>query len=165
MAIIIKVWFSCSLYRIVAWAFTVKLLSDHTAPEVKELHQSEVNIGSGNGLVLSGTMPLPETVLTQIYVTICACVTGPQWISIGILRQKWLPFCKQHFPNRFLENKIHNTNLHDIDSNAIFVLILICMPSFLFQVSTNQQECKIWGLYWYHWAGLNISQCPMARGK
>ena len=28
------------------------------------------NIGSGRGLVLSGNKPLPETILTQIYVTI-----------------------------------------------------------------------------------------------
>ena len=27
-----------------------------------------VNIGSGNGLVLSGNKPLPEPMLTQIYV-------------------------------------------------------------------------------------------------
>ena len=30
----------------------------------------EVNIGLGNGLVLSGNKPLPEPMLTQIYVTI-----------------------------------------------------------------------------------------------
>ena len=29
-----------------------------------------INIGSGNGLVLSGNKPLPEPVLTQIYVAI-----------------------------------------------------------------------------------------------
>ena len=29
-----------------------------------------VNIGSGNGLVLSGTKPLPDPMLTQFYVTI-----------------------------------------------------------------------------------------------
>ena len=28
----------------------------------------EVNIGSGNGLVLLGNKPLPESMLTQIYV-------------------------------------------------------------------------------------------------
>ena len=30
-----------------------------------------VNIDSGNGLVLSGNKPLPEPVLTQIYVIMC----------------------------------------------------------------------------------------------
>ena len=30
----------------------------------------EVNIGSGNGLVPSGNKPLPEPMLTQIYVTL-----------------------------------------------------------------------------------------------
>ena len=30
-----------------------------------------INIGSGNALVPSGNMPLPEPVLTQIYVTSC----------------------------------------------------------------------------------------------
>ena len=33
-------------------------------------HWWSVNIGSGNGLVPSGTKPLPEPVLTQIYVAI-----------------------------------------------------------------------------------------------
>ena len=28
------------------------------------------NVGSGNGLLLSGNKPLPEPILTQIYVTI-----------------------------------------------------------------------------------------------
>ena len=31
----------------------------------------EVNIGSGNGLVLLGNKPLPEPILAQIYVAIC----------------------------------------------------------------------------------------------
>ena len=38
-----------------------------------ESHWTElmlVNIGSGNGLVLSGNKPLPEPMLTQIYVAI-----------------------------------------------------------------------------------------------
>ena len=39
-----------------------------------------VNIGSGNGLVLSGNKPLPEPMLTQIYVTIG--ITRPQWVKI-----------------------------------------------------------------------------------
>ena len=30
----------------------------------------EVNIGSGDGLVLSGDKPLPEPMLTQFFVTI-----------------------------------------------------------------------------------------------
>ena len=42
-----------------------------------ECHRASVlkiNIGSGNGLVLSGTKPLPEPVLTQIYVAIYAAL-------------------------------------------------------------------------------------------
>ena len=38
-----------------------------------------MNIGSGNGLVPSGTKPVPEPMLTQIYVAICK--TRPQWIN------------------------------------------------------------------------------------
>ena len=34
------------------------------------LHWSLVNIGAGNGLVPSGNNPLPEPMLTQIYVAI-----------------------------------------------------------------------------------------------
>ena len=37
---------------------------------VTGLHWWSVNIGSGNGLVLSGNKPLPEPMLTQICVTI-----------------------------------------------------------------------------------------------
>ena len=37
---------------------------------VTELHWYSVNIGSGNGLVPSGSKPLPEPMFTQIYVTI-----------------------------------------------------------------------------------------------
>ena len=35
------------------------------------LHWWSVNIGSGNGLVPSGTKPLAERILTQFYVAIC----------------------------------------------------------------------------------------------
>ena len=35
-----------------------------------DLTDDKLNIGSGNGLVLSGTKPLPEPVLTQIDITI-----------------------------------------------------------------------------------------------
>ena len=35
-----------------------------------EIVRGPYNIGSGNGLVPSGNKPLPETMLTQIYVTI-----------------------------------------------------------------------------------------------
>ena len=39
----------------------------------------QVNIGSGNGLVLSSNKPLPEPMLTQIYVAIY--VTRQQWVN------------------------------------------------------------------------------------
>ena len=35
-----------------------------------DANKSDVNIGSGNGLVPSGNKPLPEPMLTQIYITI-----------------------------------------------------------------------------------------------
>ena len=43
-------------------------------------HLWEVNIGLGNGLVLSGNQPLPEPVLTNIYVAIYG-ITRPQLIN------------------------------------------------------------------------------------
>ena len=43
------------------------------------LHWWKINIGSGGGLVPLGTKPLPEPVLTQIYVTIG--VTRPQRVN------------------------------------------------------------------------------------
>ena len=36
----------------------------------QDLTDDKVNIGSGNGLVPSGNKPLPEPMLTQIYVAI-----------------------------------------------------------------------------------------------
>ena len=36
----------------------------------QDLTVENVNIGSGNGLVPSGTEPFPESMMTQIYVTI-----------------------------------------------------------------------------------------------
>ena len=36
----------------------------------QDLMISQVNTGSGNGLVLSGNKPLTEPILTQIYVAI-----------------------------------------------------------------------------------------------
>ena len=38
-----------------------------------------INIGSGNGLVPSGNKPLPEPMLTQIFIAIC--ITRPQWVN------------------------------------------------------------------------------------
>ena len=37
---------------------------------VTGLHWWSVNIGSGNGLVPAGNKPLPEQILTEIYVAI-----------------------------------------------------------------------------------------------
>ena len=45
---------------------------------VTGLHWWSVNIGSGNGLVPSGTKPLPEPMLTQISRY---GVTRPQWVN------------------------------------------------------------------------------------
>ena len=42
--------------------------------------QSQVNIGSGNGLVLSGNKPLPQPMLTKIYDTIYD-VSRLQWVK------------------------------------------------------------------------------------
>ena len=39
-----------------------------------------LNIGSGNGLVPSGTKPLPKPMLNKIYVTIC--ITRLQWVDM-----------------------------------------------------------------------------------
>ena len=66
VAVILKVCISNSLYRMVAWVFTAKLLSG----ESNKFHLWEVNIGSGKGLVLLGNKPLPVPMLAEIYVTI-----------------------------------------------------------------------------------------------
>ena len=46
------------------------LLWNCTNVNVTGLHWWSINIGSGNGLVPSGNKPLPEPMLTQIYVAI-----------------------------------------------------------------------------------------------
>ena len=51
VAVICKVWFSNSSYRIVAWALTVNC----SQVSVTESHWWKVNIGSGDGLVPSDT--------------------------------------------------------------------------------------------------------------
>ena len=40
-------------------------------------HISDVKIGSGNGLVPLGNKPLPEPMLTQIYIDICLHLAPP----------------------------------------------------------------------------------------
>ena len=61
-----SVIFENTFYEISSGALLVKLLlgERHSKPLIISLH------GSGNGLVLSGNKPLPEPMLTQIYVTI-----------------------------------------------------------------------------------------------
>ena len=65
--VILHVHFSNWFYKLISWALPVKLV----------LGEGECNrtpwyviIGSGNDFVLSGNKPLPESMLTQIYVTI-----------------------------------------------------------------------------------------------
>ena len=49
---------------------------------VTGLHWWSVNIDLGSGMVLSGNKPLPEPMLTQIFVAIC--VTRPQWVNCPV---------------------------------------------------------------------------------
>ena len=61
-----------------------------------------VNIGSGNGLVPSGTKPLPEPMLTQIYFTIHQC-----WLFLGEIL--WhSPDCKFTWVSRIQYNEVEN---------------------------------------------------------
>ena len=48
------------------------------------LHWWEVNIGSGNGLVPSGTKPLPVPMLTHIYAAIMASLGHNKWVGEGL---------------------------------------------------------------------------------
>ena len=41
-----------------------------------------VNIGSGNSLMPSGYKPLPELMLTQVYVAISYGIIMPQWVNV-----------------------------------------------------------------------------------
>ena len=52
-----------------------------------EPHQWLVNIGSGNGLVLSGNKPLPEQMLAKIYGP--HGTTRPGWVKLGLLSQNY----------------------------------------------------------------------------
>ena len=61
-----------------------------------------VNIGSGNGLVPSGTKPLPEPMLTQIYFTIHQC-----WLFLGEIL--WHSSdCKFTWVSRIQYNEVEN---------------------------------------------------------
>ena len=65
-----------------------------------------VNIGLGNGLVLSGNKPLSEPILTQICVSTVYGVTRPQWVNTALgnclVSNRWqalhrkseLPWCQ-----------------------------------------------------------------------
>ena len=58
----------------VSWAFPAKLVFDecHGIPLIINIDSKyEINIDSGNSLMPSGNKPLPESMLTQIYVAIC----------------------------------------------------------------------------------------------
>ena len=46
----------------------------------------EVNIGLGNGLVPSGTKPLPEPMLTQIHVAIWYHLATVSWIPVTFVK-------------------------------------------------------------------------------
>ena len=63
--VILKVKFSYSSHRKVTCTLTIKLLLD-------QYHRTswEFNNSSGNGLVSTGNMPLPEPKFTEIYVAI-----------------------------------------------------------------------------------------------
>ena len=63
LAVILRVWFSNTLYRIVAWALTLWHWSQMIA---SKHHYWEVNTGSGDGLVQSANEPLPDTMLSMI---------------------------------------------------------------------------------------------------
>ena len=62
----LKAYFSNSVYKTVAWAFTVKSLSGEYrgTSRLTSLH------GSSIGLVPSGNKPLPEPMLTEFYIII-----------------------------------------------------------------------------------------------
>ena len=63
VAVILKVDFIVSLFRIAAWALAVKLFP-------RECHKTSIIISSGSGLMPSGSKPLPEPMSTQIHVAI-----------------------------------------------------------------------------------------------
>ena len=48
-----------------------------------------INIGSGNGLLPLGNQPLPEPVLTQMYVAVWCHSTKIRWIMIKIIPIPW----------------------------------------------------------------------------
>ena len=82
-----KVWFSNSLFRIVVCTLTVKLFLGYPTEPI----QWEVNIGSVNGLLLSGNKPLPEPMLTLIYVAIGIFgISWPQWVKSYSMAIRWM---------------------------------------------------------------------------
>ena len=54
------------------WWSSCALLVKCFQVNARECLRWEIKVGSSNGLVPSGSKPLPETILTQIYVAICS---------------------------------------------------------------------------------------------
>ena len=109
VAIILKAWFSKALFsnslcRILACAF-VKLLPGNDTKAFKW----EVNIGLVNGLVPTGTKPLAETMLTQIYVAKWPQYTGHNELTtrtlgpVEMCHNTWICNIWIHFRNWYLE--------------------------------------------------------------
>ena len=105
------------------------------------LHLSSVNIGSDNGLVPSGNKPLPEPVLTQIYVAIWCHQAKMSW-SPGNQFHPDLPHTEQQWWKNVLMGFHHHAaksykagdtlgpNDHKHGLSNLTILIMKIRPSF-----------------------------------
>ena len=103
-----------------------------------------VNIGSGNGLVSSGSKPLPEPVWTQVYVA-----TWRHWVALG--------FNKYSVISNTLCQLIWRTFVEVYDQQ-VFVS---CWP---YQMETFSKLLALTGVTGIHWSPMNSPHKGQWRG-
>ena len=100
-------------------------------------HWGLSNIGSDNGLGPSGNKPLPELMLTQIYVPYG--IIKPQWVNFTVFRHQYVSLQ----PNMVV--MIHVIWTLDDRDNTLHLGVPVIM-------SGINCMCPEWSTSWTHWA-------------
>ena len=125
-----------------------------TFTSIKPIPQSAllVKTGSGNGLVPPGTKPLPEPMLTQIYVAIN--ITRPQWVKQIYMRT---PLNRKHVHLACPDARYLNMNARCWNYG-----IPMCLIKYLFMM------CKSLSLQMFRTTGSSVISktklCPWCIG-
>ena len=121
---IVFYFFPNSCHTLLSWVFSEKLLSC-------ECHKTPltVNIGTGNGLVLSENKPLPKPMLTQIYG-----VSRIQWVN-------WSSFHCYFLHNVFTYKRDELWILYDVSRVATQIF---CVQQCVLAKGHNKNHWEIW---------------------